>query len=145
MEQVRAEPVGLRYAVNFFEAEARFPESAEESPTAAVAYVAQQVKVPAELWAGYDWQGRAITRHQAEIRGRSVPGVSRGGPGEAGRVVDGGAGGPVPQRPHRAAGSGQGATAGGQCRQGIRRQVLRRDDGAAVAHDPLAAGGSGCG
>ncbi|MBV2355388.1 DUF4158 domain-containing protein [Streptomyces sp. J2-1] len=32
------------------------------------AYVAQRVKVPAEDWASYDWQGRAVTRHRAEIR-----------------------------------------------------------------------------
>lgn len=34
-----------------------------------VAYVAQQVKVPAEEWAAYDWAGRAIKRHPVEIRG----------------------------------------------------------------------------
>lgn len=33
-----------------------------------MAYVAQQVKVPAEEWAAYDWQGRAITRHRTEVR-----------------------------------------------------------------------------
>ncbi|MEU0913232.1 DUF4158 domain-containing protein [Streptomyces althioticus] len=30
--------------------------------------MAQQVRVPAEQWAAYDWQGRAITRHRTEIR-----------------------------------------------------------------------------
>jgi hypothetical protein len=34
-----------------------------------VSYVAQQVKVPAEEWAAYDWSGRAIKRHRTEIRG----------------------------------------------------------------------------
>ncbi|GAA3305801.1 hypothetical protein GCM10020295_60490 [Streptomyces cinereospinus] len=31
-------------------------------------YVAQQVKVPAEAWADYDWQSKAIQRHRGEIR-----------------------------------------------------------------------------
>nr|WP_308039289.1 hypothetical protein [Streptomyces sp. PSKA30] len=44
--------------------EARFPESAKEVPDAAVEYVAQQVKVPAEAWADYDWQSKAIQRHR---------------------------------------------------------------------------------
>ncbi|MGJ3561994.1 DUF4158 domain-containing protein [Streptomyces sp. INA 01156] len=48
--------------------EARFPESAKEMPSAAVEYVAQQVKVPAGAWADYDWQGDRIKRHRKEIR-----------------------------------------------------------------------------
>lgn len=34
--------------LKFFEVEARFPEGAGEVPAPAVAYIAQQVKVPAE-------------------------------------------------------------------------------------------------
>ncbi|GAA0699904.1 Tn3 family transposase [Kitasatospora atroaurantiaca] len=63
-----ANRLGFAMLLKFFEVEARFPESAEEVPDAAVAYLAQQVKVPAEEWAEYDWQGRAATRHRAEIR-----------------------------------------------------------------------------
>ncbi|MER6196656.1 DUF4158 domain-containing protein [Streptomyces sp. NPDC001586] len=55
--------------LKFFEVEARFPEDPGEIPAPAVSYVAQQVKVPAEEWAGYDWSGRAIKRHRVEIRG----------------------------------------------------------------------------
>ena len=54
--------------LKFFEVEARFPENAGEIPVPAVSYVAQQVKVPAEDWAQYDWSGRAIKRHRVEIR-----------------------------------------------------------------------------
>lgn len=54
--------------LKFFEIEARFPETVKEVPTAAVSYVAPQVKVPAEPWAGYDWQGRTAARHRSEIR-----------------------------------------------------------------------------
>ncbi|WP_374230127.1 DUF4158 domain-containing protein [Streptomyces sp. OfavH-34-F] len=49
--------------------EARFPENPGEIPVLAVSSVAQQVKVPAEEWAAYDWSGRAIKRHRVEIRG----------------------------------------------------------------------------
>ncbi|MFD9434171.1 DUF4158 domain-containing protein [Streptomyces sp. NPDC060002] len=63
-----ANRLGFAMLLKFFEVEARFPESAGEVPAPAVAYVAQQVKVPAEEWAAYDWQGRAITRHRTEIR-----------------------------------------------------------------------------
>ncbi|WP_078969882.1 DUF4158 domain-containing protein [Streptomyces natalensis] len=60
--------LGFALLLKFFEVEARFPESAREVPTAAVVYVAQQVKVPAEAWAAYDWQGDRIKRHRKEIR-----------------------------------------------------------------------------
>jgi hypothetical protein len=48
--------------LKFFEVEARLPEDPGEVPAPVVAYVAQQVKVPAENWAAHDRQGRAITR-----------------------------------------------------------------------------------
>ncbi|MFE5542061.1 DUF4158 domain-containing protein [Streptomyces sp. NPDC056519] len=60
--------LGFALLLKFFEVEARFPEPAEEMPAAAVGYVAQQVKVPAEAWASYDWQGDRIKRHRREIR-----------------------------------------------------------------------------
>ncbi|MGA5471713.1 DUF4158 domain-containing protein [Streptomyces arboris] len=63
-----ANRLGFALLLKFFEVEARFPESPGEIPAPAVSYVAQQVKVPAEEWAGYDWQGRAIKRHRVEIR-----------------------------------------------------------------------------
>ncbi|WP_411143789.1 DUF4158 domain-containing protein [Streptomyces sp. x-80] len=40
--------LGSALLLKFFEVEARFPVSAGEVPAPAVAYVAQQVKVPAE-------------------------------------------------------------------------------------------------
>ncbi|MFI8191921.1 Tn3 family transposase [Streptomyces sp. NPDC085946] len=52
-EQVRATRLGFALLLKFFEVETRFPESAQEVPTAAVEYVAQQVEVPAEAWADY--------------------------------------------------------------------------------------------
>ncbi|MCK2145372.1 DUF4158 domain-containing protein (plasmid) [Streptomyces sp. WAC00276] len=72
MKRVRnksgATRLGFALLLKFFEVEARFPESAKEVPSAAVEYVAQQVKVLAEAWADYDWQSKAIQRHRGEIR-----------------------------------------------------------------------------
>ncbi|WP_062009831.1 DUF4158 domain-containing protein [Streptomyces hygroscopicus] len=63
-----ANRLGFALLLKFFEVEARFPESTEEIPAPAVAYVAQQVKVAPEEFAAYDWAGRAISRHRMEIR-----------------------------------------------------------------------------
>lgn len=72
MKKVRnksgATRLGFALLLKSFEVEARFPESAGEMPAAAVVYVAQQVKVLAEAWAFYDWQGDRIKRHRREIR-----------------------------------------------------------------------------
>jgi hypothetical protein len=37
-------------------------------PTTAVAYIARQVGVPAEEFSRYDWEGRAVKYHRAQIR-----------------------------------------------------------------------------
>jgi hypothetical protein len=63
-----ANRLGFAMLLKFFEVEARFPETAKEVPAAAVEYVAQQVKVPADQWAAYDWRGDRIKRHRKEIR-----------------------------------------------------------------------------
>lgn len=60
--------LGFALLLRFFEVGARFSESAKEVPVAAVEYVAQQVKVPAQAWADYDWQSKAIQRHRGEFR-----------------------------------------------------------------------------
>jgi hypothetical protein len=39
-----------------------------ELPKAAVDYVAGQVKVEPALLAEYDWSGRSIERHRAQVR-----------------------------------------------------------------------------
>jgi hypothetical protein len=63
-------PTRLGFAVllKFFQYAARFPLSMQEVPTAAVAYIAGQVGVPAEEFSRYDWEGRAVKYHRAQIR-----------------------------------------------------------------------------
>ncbi len=60
--------LGFALLLKFFELEARFPTSADELPPAAVAYVADQVKVDPVDLAGYSWDGRSIKYHRAQIR-----------------------------------------------------------------------------
>ena len=61
--------LGFAVLLKFFELEARFPRAASDVPPGAVAYVAEQVGVPAARFADY-WQvARAVKRHRVEIRG----------------------------------------------------------------------------
>jgi hypothetical protein len=52
----------------FFRHEGRFPSSKHEVPAAVVAHLATQVGVPAEAYLAYDWRGRAIKYHRAQMR-----------------------------------------------------------------------------
>jgi len=60
----------LGFAVLFklFQADGRFPRRPEDVPVAAVKALASQVGVPAAMWRGYDWHGRAIRYHRVQIR-----------------------------------------------------------------------------
>lgn len=60
--------LGFVALLKFFELEGRFPRHLGEVPKAAVSYLAQQVAVPTEQIAGYDWSGRQVKRHRAQIR-----------------------------------------------------------------------------
>jgi hypothetical protein len=60
--------LGFVLMLRFFELEGRFPRHAGELPEAAVKYMAQQVKVDAANLASYDWSGRTIKYHRAQIR-----------------------------------------------------------------------------
>ena len=63
-------PTRLGFAVllKFFQHEGRFPRQPLEVPVVAVQYVAPQTEVPATEWANYDWTGRTIEYHRAQIR-----------------------------------------------------------------------------
>lgn len=60
--------LGFAVLLKFFEVEARFPLSAGEVPGAAVRFVAAQLGVAAEEFARYDWSGRTVKYHRAQIR-----------------------------------------------------------------------------
>ena len=61
--------LGFAVSLKFFELEARFPWAASAVPPGAVAYVAEQVGVPAARFADYWQAARAVKRHRVEIRG----------------------------------------------------------------------------
>jgi len=60
--------LGFALLLKFFELEARFPRAAAELPAVAVDYVAAQVNVPASALGAYQWSGRTIEYHRAQIR-----------------------------------------------------------------------------
>lgn len=60
--------LGFALLLKFFELEARFPTGIEELPLAAVAYVAEQVRVDQALLTDYPWAGRTIKYHRSQIR-----------------------------------------------------------------------------
>jgi hypothetical protein len=60
--------LGFALLLKFFELEARFPRDRAEIAPAAVRFVADQVAVAAGDLAGYDWAGRSIKYHRAQVR-----------------------------------------------------------------------------
>jgi TnpA family transposase len=60
--------LGFALLLRFFDLEARFPAHVGELPALAIEYVADQVKVPAEVLVEYSWSGRTIKYHRAQIR-----------------------------------------------------------------------------
>jgi TnpA family transposase len=60
--------IGFALLLKFFELEARFPNHPTEIPEIVIPYIAKQVKVSPEKYTDYDWQGRTIKYHRAQIR-----------------------------------------------------------------------------
>ena len=71
--------------LKFFELEARFPRR-EDVSRAAVEFMAGQVKVDAALFASYDWSGRTIEYHRAQVR--KFHGFSEPTVGDEDRLAD---------------------------------------------------------
>src|SRR5699024_236940 len=60
--------LGFSSLLKFFQYEARFPDDKYDIPTAIIQYIAKQVNVEQSLYAHYDWNGRSIRYHRAQIR-----------------------------------------------------------------------------
>ncbi len=60
--------IGFAVLLKFFSNVAQFPLHPCEVPETVLTYIAKQVKVPVEKYADYDWQGRTIKYHRAQIR-----------------------------------------------------------------------------
>jgi hypothetical protein len=60
--------LGFAVMLKFFELDGRFPRHGGEVPLAALEYVATQVKVPAGAFGEYEWSGRTVEYHRAQVR-----------------------------------------------------------------------------
>lgn len=60
--------LGFAVLLKIFQRAGRFPAFKNEVPSVVIAFVATQVGVPTEAYLQYDWQGRTIKDHRAEIR-----------------------------------------------------------------------------
>jgi TnpA family transposase len=60
--------MGFAALLKFFQAQGRFPSSECDVPEEAVEYLVRQTKVAPSSWGEYDWLGRTIKYHRAEIR-----------------------------------------------------------------------------
>src|SRR5258707_4005844 len=60
--------LGFAVLLKFFQRQARFPTYKNDVPGVVITFVATQVGVAPEAYLQYDWQGRTIKDHRAEIR-----------------------------------------------------------------------------
>jgi hypothetical protein len=60
--------LGFAVLLKFFQHEGRFPRQRQDVPGVVVEYIASQIDVAPPQWAAYDWDGRAIKYHRAQIR-----------------------------------------------------------------------------
>lgn len=61
--------LGFAVMLRFFAGEGRFPRDKGEVPARVLRFVGEQVGEPAEGWLRYDWSGRSVKYHRAQIRG----------------------------------------------------------------------------
>ncbi|MEM9092449.1 MAG: DUF4158 domain-containing protein, partial [Cyanobacteria bacterium P01_F01_bin.53] len=60
--------LGFALLLKFFQLKGRFPEKKNEIPRVVRAFVAEQLSATESDYEQYDWEGRGIKRHRAEIR-----------------------------------------------------------------------------
>jgi TnpA family transposase len=60
--------LGFALLLKAFQLDGRFPMAKHDIPGMVVAHVARQVSVPPLAYLAYDWHGRSITYHRAQIR-----------------------------------------------------------------------------
>lgn len=63
-----ANRLGFALLLKFFQLEGRFPDKKNEIPRVVQVFVAEQLGIPAGLYQEYNWQGRSLKYHRAEIR-----------------------------------------------------------------------------
>ncbi len=68
MNKAAATRLGCALLLKYFQVNGRFPQHKGDVPAAVIVHVAQQLDIPPELYAQYDWGGRTIEFHRAQIR-----------------------------------------------------------------------------
>src|SRR5579862_8259290 len=66
--KTEAGPLGFALLLKWFQYEGRFPQHRIEVPNVVLAFLARQLNLTVEQFATYDWQGRTMERHRAQIR-----------------------------------------------------------------------------
>lgn len=64
----RSTRLGFALLLKFFQYEARFPKGLHEFPDVVINYIAKQILVSPDDYRQYNWHGRTIKHHRAEIR-----------------------------------------------------------------------------
>jgi len=67
-KKIGAGQMGFAILLKYFQLMARFPDDKAEIPDSVIKYVASQLQVDSSLYSQYNWQGRTIKQHRAEIR-----------------------------------------------------------------------------
>lgn len=67
-KKVDAGQIGFAILLKYFQNLARFPTSSSEISETIVKYIASQLQIDSSLYSNYNWQGRTIKNHRAEIR-----------------------------------------------------------------------------
>ena len=60
--------LGFACLYKFFQFEARFPINQLEIPHQVILFIAKQLNISIDIFKQYDWNGRTIKRHRADIR-----------------------------------------------------------------------------
>ena len=67
-KKVGANQIGFAILLKSFQLMARFPDYSAEIPDLIISYIASQLKLDPKLYSQYNWQGRSLKNHRAEIR-----------------------------------------------------------------------------
>ena len=60
--------LGFAVLLKFFQYQGRFPKGKQEISKDVIQYIAKQVDISRDLFQEYDWDGRSIKYHRAQIR-----------------------------------------------------------------------------
>lgn len=63
-----ANRLGYAVLLKYFQSKGRFPNNLGDIPKPVVEYIAKQVRINSKAFSEYDWTGRTIKYHRAEIR-----------------------------------------------------------------------------